>query len=165
MSNQRIWGPHLWFFLHTVSFTYPINPTPEDKQNVKEFFLALRHVIPCSVCKKNYKRHLKESNIDEYLVNRKSLVHWVIDLHNLVNIETGKSIMSHDKAIKIYERIYKRKIILSSIDEKSQTSINPKPAFSRYNMFCYKNFMNVYFLIILTLLLLVFFNKFSKKLF
>lgn len=165
MSNQRIWGPHLWFFLHTVSFTYPINPTQADKENTKQFFLALRHVIPCSVCKKNYKRHLKESDIDNYLINRKSLVHWVIDLHNLVNTETGKSAISYNKAIKIYEKIYRKNIILTSIDESSQSSINKKPVFIKHNMFCNKKYLYIYLLIILVLFLICFFYKIPKKFF
>ena len=31
--NQNIWGPHLWFSLHTISFNYPLKPTENDKYN------------------------------------------------------------------------------------------------------------------------------------
>ena len=88
--NQNIWGPHMWFSLHTISFNYPIKPTENDKYYYKNYFNSLQHVIPCSVCKRNYIRHLNELPIDKAIENRKSLVYWVIDLHNLVNSETGK---------------------------------------------------------------------------
>jgi hypothetical protein len=109
--NQNIWGPHLWFSLHTISFTYPLKPTNEDKINYKNFFLNLQNMIPCSVCKKNYKRHLKEHPIDNFLENRKLFVYWVIDMHNMVNGEIGKKILSYDTVIKKYEDVYNKKII------------------------------------------------------
>ena len=34
--NQNIWGSHLWFSLHTISFAYPIKPTINDQNNYKE---------------------------------------------------------------------------------------------------------------------------------
>ena len=110
--NQNIWGPHLWFSLHTISFTYPLNPTENDKQHYKNFFTNLQDVIPCSVCKKNYKRHIIEHPIDDFLNTRKTLVYWVIDMHNMVNGEIGKKILSYDTVIKKYEEVYKKKIIL-----------------------------------------------------
>ena len=109
--NQNIWGPHLWFSLHSISFNYPLKPSIEDKNNYKNFFLSLQEVIPCSVCKKNYKRHLNEHPIQNYLDNKKSLVYWVIDMHNMVNGEIGKKILSYDTVIKKYEDVYKKKII------------------------------------------------------
>ena len=109
--NQNIWGPHLWFSLHTISFTYPIKPSRDDKSNYKNFFINLQNMIPCSICKKNYKRHLKEHPIDNFLDNRRLLVYWVIDMHNMVNGEIGKKILSYDTVIKKYESVYKKKII------------------------------------------------------
>ena len=115
--NQNIWGPHLWFSLHTMSFNYPLEPSNIDKINYKNFFINLQEVIPCSVCKKNYKRHLNEHPLKDYLKNRKTLVYWVIDMHNMVNVEIGKKIYSYDKVIKKYEDVYKKKIILEDNDE------------------------------------------------
>ena len=114
--NQNIWGPHLWFSLHSISFNYPLKPSIEDKNNYKDFFLSLQEVIPCSVCKKNYKRHLNEHPLQDYLDNRKSLVYWVIDMHNMVNAEIGKKILSYDIVVKKYEDVYQKKIELNNED-------------------------------------------------
>jgi hypothetical protein len=127
--NQNIWGPHLWFSLHTISFNYPLKPTIEDKNNYKNFFLNLQEVIPCSVCKKNYKRHLNEHPLEDYLDNRKSLVYWVIDMHNMVNAEIGKKILSYDIVIKKYEDVYQKKISLNNNeiiikDNKKESKLN-----------------------------------------
>jgi hypothetical protein len=112
--NQNIWGPHLWFSLHTISFNYPLVPKTEDKEYYKNFFTSLQHVIPCSICKKNYMRHIKEHPITNFLDNRKSMVYWVIDMHNMVNAEIGKKILSYDVVIKKYEEVYKKKIVLNN---------------------------------------------------
>jgi hypothetical protein len=133
--NQNIWGPHLWFSLHSMSFNYPLKPSLKDKNNYKNFFLNLQEVIPCSVCKKNYKRHLNEHPIQDYLDNRKSLVYWVIDMHNMVNAEIGKKILSYDIVIKKYENVYQKKIILNN--EDNEEDINEED-----NDLEYKNELN-----------------------
>ena len=122
--NQNIWGPHLWFSLHTISLVYPLKPNKIDKENYKNFFLSLENVIPCAICKKNYKRHLKEHPIDNNLDNRKQLVYWVIDMHNLVNGEIGKKILSYDTVIKKYETVFKKKIILDSNNNSNENNLD-----------------------------------------
>ena len=109
--NQNLWGPHLWFSLHTISFNYQTKPTIEDKKNYNFFFTSIKEVIPCSICKKNYIRHLIEHPIDNYLNSKEELVKWVIDMHNMVNTETGKKNYSYNTIIKMYEDVYKKKLI------------------------------------------------------
>ena len=58
--NQNIWGPHTWFALHSISFAYPLYPTSQDKERYKTFINTLQYVLPCSVCRKNFRRNLKE---------------------------------------------------------------------------------------------------------
>ena len=110
--NQNIWGSHLWFSLHTISFAYPIKPTVTDQNNYKNFFVSLQYVIPCSVCQRNYKRHLLEHPIDKHLNSRKDLVYWLIDIHNMVNSEIGKKFMSYDVVIKKYENVYQKDLLI-----------------------------------------------------
>lgn len=122
--NQNIWGSHLWFSLHTISLNYPLKPSSTDKIYYKNFFINLQEVIPCSVCKINYKRHLNEHPIDNYLDTRKSIVYWVIDMHNMVNVEIGKKVYSYDKVIKKYEDVYKKKIILDINNNDNDNDLN-----------------------------------------
>jgi len=112
--NQNLWGPSLWFSITTITLVYPLRPSNEEKKNYKNFFMNLQHVIPCSVCKNNYKRHILEHPIDNFLENRKTLFNWVVDIHNMVNGETGKKILSYDVVLKKYEDVYKKKIDLLS---------------------------------------------------
>ena len=118
--NQNIWGSTLWFSLHTITMNYPNNPTFIEQKDYKNFFISLENVIPCKVCRKNYQRHLKEHPIDNHLGNRKELVYWLIDIHNMVNAEIGKKIISYDKVIDKYEKIYDKKIFDDNINLENQ---------------------------------------------
>ena len=98
--GPTIWGPHLWKALHMISVGYPNEPSDEQKKNYRIFFENLYQVIPCSICSNNYKRHLKELQItDETMKNRQNLAKWVIDVHNIVNKEHGKTSMNPDDAL------------------------------------------------------------------
>ena len=149
--NQNIWGPHLWFSLHTISFNYPITPTNNDMKDYKNFFINLENVIPCSVCKKNYIRHLKEHPINDYLDNRKKLVYWVIDMHNMVNAEIGKKILSYETVIKKYENVYKKKIILEKTGKDENENNN-----NLKNKIDYTNIVYGFFILFILLLIINF---------
>lgn len=112
--NQNVWGPHAWFFLHSITMNYPFNPSEEQKQRTKSFFYDAQHMLPCKYCRDNYKRNLKETPIR--LENRQEIVHWLIDLHNEVNGQTGKRHYSYDEVLKIYEKAYNKRIPLTESD-------------------------------------------------
>ena len=40
-------GTLLWFTLHTITLSYPDNPTYENKRHYNDFFIGLQNVIPC----------------------------------------------------------------------------------------------------------------------
>ena len=37
------WGPHLWFFMHTVSFNYPETPNFKNKVEYNDFYNSLKN--------------------------------------------------------------------------------------------------------------------------
>lgn len=150
--NQNIWGAHLWFSLHTITFTYPLTPSLEDKQQFKNFFISLQNVVPCSICQKNYKRHLKESPLDNHLNNRKDLVYWLIDVHNMVNSEIGKKIMSYETVIKKYENVYNKNLLSGITLENNNTNTIKEKTY---------NFQYI-FLLFLIIIFIIFIIKISK---
>lgn len=106
--GPNIWGPHLWKSLHMITMGYPNEPTDEQKKNYKSFFENFYLVIPCSICANNYKQHLIDIPLtNNVLKNKDSLVRWVIDIHNLVNKETGKKVLSYEEAITLISNNFK----------------------------------------------------------
>ncbi len=81
-----VWGPAMWLYLHTMSFNYPINPTPNDKKNYKDFILNLKNVLPCKYCRINLKNNLKKKPIQMCdMKNRNTFSRYVYDLHETIN--------------------------------------------------------------------------------
>jgi hypothetical protein len=101
MPGPEIWGPNIWQTLHFITLGYPNNPSKEDKENYKTFFLLFKNVLPCKICTMHYAENLKKYPLtDEILSSNNNLILWLIDLHNSVNINNRLPIIRYDNAIK-----------------------------------------------------------------
>jgi FAD-linked sulfhydryl oxidase len=100
--NPKFWGPHAWIFLHSVTMNYPKNPTDQDKQRYREFFKSMERVLPCEKCAFHYSSHIDEFPIDPALESRDSLINWLIQIHNEVNISLHKPEYTYDQVIEEY---------------------------------------------------------------
>lgn len=101
--NPKIWGPHLWFFLHSITFNYPIKPTEEDKKNYLNFFENLYKILPCDKCAKHYQQNIKEKPLTKEILNsRDKLIEWLIEFHNNVNKYAKKTILTKKEVIDYY---------------------------------------------------------------
>jgi hypothetical protein len=103
----KIWGPHMWVALHSITFCYPNNPTIQDKNNYKKFFELIGDVLPCLYCKKSYKKFILEGNTkldDNVLENRYNLTKWFYYIHEAVNNKLGVDYgVSYDDVVNRYE--------------------------------------------------------------
>ena len=101
--NPLLWGPHLWKFMHYLTLSYPDNPSEEEKQKYKNFFMMIGEYLPCEKCRVHYKEHKKSFPLtDEILDTRTGLIKWLFDLHNIVNQSTGKPAITYDDFTDIY---------------------------------------------------------------
>ncbi|VVU94560.1 Erv1 / Alr family [seawater metagenome] len=105
-----VWGPPLWFSLHTISFNYPVNPTEEDKRRYYKYFKYLGKVLPCGYCRENYSKNLAASKFSkEVFESRNTLSKWVYDLHENVNNMLGKkSLLSYEEVRNRFENFRAR---------------------------------------------------------
>jgi len=80
------WGPAMWHYLHMMSFNYPVNPTPENKKQYKDFIVSLQHVLPCKYCRINLANNLKKKPLLAcHMANRETFSRYVYELHETVN--------------------------------------------------------------------------------
>jgi hypothetical protein len=105
-----VWGPPMWHYLHTMSFNYPVNPTPEDKKNYRDFVLNLRYVLPCKYCRINLKTNLKTLPLNmSHMKNRDTFSRYIYNLHELVNkLLKKKSNLSYCDVRERYEHFRAR---------------------------------------------------------
>ena len=86
-----VWGPVFWFFLHTMSFNYPVKPTEENKKYYRDFILSLRHILPCKYCRDNFALNIKKLPLTmDKMKNRETFSRYVYDLHEVINTMLNK---------------------------------------------------------------------------
>ena len=101
--NPKIWGNSYWDTAHLITFSYPVSPSDEDRQTIRDFFMIFKKVLPCEKCRNNFNEHLKTYPLnDSVLESRYNLIVWLINIHNEVNKMLGKKVMSIDKVITKY---------------------------------------------------------------
>jgi hypothetical protein len=100
--QPELWGRHLWKSIHYIALGYPNYPTEIEAQNYMNFYLDFWKVIPCQKCAINYKKHIEELPIDNFLKNKMTLFEWTVKLHNIVNKSLNKPELSTVEALKIY---------------------------------------------------------------
>ena len=83
--DPKIWGPHYWFFLHTVAITYPHHPNAVTKKKYYEFVQNLPLFIPVEQISKELEKMIDLYPITPYLDNRDSFVRWMHFIHNKIN--------------------------------------------------------------------------------
>jgi len=88
--DPKIWGPHYWFFLHTVAMTYPHHPNAITKKKYYEFIQNLPLFIPVEEISKEFEKFIDLYPITPYLDNRDSFVRWVHFAHNKINEKLEK---------------------------------------------------------------------------
>ena len=119
-----VWGPALWFFLHTMSFNYPVNPTEEQKQQYRNFILSLQNVLPCKYCRINLEKNLKVLPLTmNEMSNRHTFSKYIYDLHEHINkMLNKKSKLTYEEVRDTYENFRARCVL----DKKKVCSKSPK---------------------------------------
>ena len=107
----RFWGPRLWYFIHTVAYNYPENPSQLYKENYFKFFNDyVPFLIPCDYCKHHYIQYKEKDNIRNYLNNKYDLLQWTINVHNDVNRQNGIRKYYLDECLYLYSEVNHKKL-------------------------------------------------------
>jgi hypothetical protein len=101
--DPKVWGPHYWFFLHTLAMTYPHHPNAVSKKKYYEFIQNLPLFLPVEEVSSNFSKLIEKYPVTPYLDNRDSFVRWMHFIHNKVNEELEKpQITLNDFFVKYY---------------------------------------------------------------
>jgi hypothetical protein len=131
-----IWGPPLWHTLHTISFNYPVHPTPEDKEKYYDFFASTFRVLPCKFCRENIIKNMNNKKLPRSVFkNRETLSRWLYNIHEKVNEQLNKSSgLSYEDVRERFEGFRSRCLYESASDAKQQTKVEKGCTESLYGM-------------------------------
>ena len=116
-----IWGGSAWKFLHIVALSFPNNPTQQQKNDYKQFFLSLDKILPCSKCSEHFQENKTKHNINKYLSDPHSLFSWTVKMRNELQKSINKPLIDElklrnslydENTTKIPYFSYKGKIII-----------------------------------------------------
>ena len=107
--DAKIWGPHYWFFLHTLAFTYPTYPNDVVKKKYYDTIQNFPFFIPHDPISKYFTELLTIYPIKSYLDNKASLIRWVHFIHNKINTKLEKPQLSLEDFYVKYYKQYKPK--------------------------------------------------------
>ena len=107
-SPHADWGRCFWNTIHHVALAYPASDADDEtKRWYANFYNTLWRGLPCAKCKDAYITTLSRiSPVSSCLDSENasgSLFLWTVMLHNLVNVELGKSELPIDEAFALYQ--------------------------------------------------------------
>ena len=88
--DPTIWGPSYWFFLHTVAFNYPKNPTTIQKKIHYRLIHNFHEFLPNKTIAGIFVKMLEKYPITPYLDTQKDFIQWMHFIHNQINIRLNK---------------------------------------------------------------------------
>ena len=105
--DPKVWGPHYWFFLHTLAMTYPHHPNTVTKKKYYEFIQNLPLFLPVEEISSDFSKLIEKYPITPYLDNRDSFVRWMHFIHNKINERLEKPQISLNEFFLNYYDEYK----------------------------------------------------------
>jgi len=102
--DPKIWGPHYWFFLHTIAMSYPVHPNAVTKKKYYDFVQNIPLFIPVESMAGEFSKLLDKYPVQPYLDNKESFIRWMWFIHNKINKKLEKPEISlNDFYVKYYE--------------------------------------------------------------
>ena len=109
--DPKVWGPHYWFFLHTIAMSYPQFPNVVTKKKYYEFIQNLPLFIPVEEISGKFTKLLDQYPVSPYLDSRDTFVRWTYFIHNKINEYLEKPKISLNQFYVNYYEHYKPKIV------------------------------------------------------
>ena len=88
--SPDVWGPHYWFFLHTIAHCYPEHPNEVTKRKYYDLIQNMPLFIPNESIGNDFSKMLDNYPLTPYLENRDSFIRWMHFIHNRVNLLLDK---------------------------------------------------------------------------
>ena len=104
--DPAVWGPHYWFFLHSVALHYPKLPTATTKKIHYRLIHNFHEFIPHREIAATFVTLLAKYPVAPYLDSRTQFVRWVHFIHNKINEKTLKPTITLEEHRSNMKRCY-----------------------------------------------------------
>ncbi|KAI8939100.1 hypothetical protein NX059_004937 [Plenodomus lindquistii] len=88
-------GRSSWTLLHSITATYPTNPTPQLQTETKSFLSTFGKLYPCWVCAEDFQSWMTKNT--PRVSSRSEFGTWMCEAHNAVNEKLGKETFDCNK--------------------------------------------------------------------
>jgi hypothetical protein len=112
--DPHVWGPHYWFFLHTLAYSYPETPNEFTKRKYYDLVQNMPLFLPNPEISRRFAQTLDKYPVTPYLDCRESFVRWTIYIHNYVNRHLDKPEWELLDALENYLHAYENPLLLKS---------------------------------------------------
>ena len=121
--DSEIWGPHYWFVLHTITLTYPKNPSETIKKKYYKFIQDLPFFLPDEKISNNFSKLLNKYPVSPYLDSKEAFIKWVHFIHNIINKKFNKKTINMSEFLIEYYENYKPKELINLEYKKNKEKI------------------------------------------
>lgn len=98
VPSPQLFGPPSWKFLHYIAYGYPETASSGLQQKTLQFFDALPYLLPCERCGEHLHENFKNNSPVESVKTRDGMINYINHLHNVVNQQLGKPVMSRQES-------------------------------------------------------------------
>lgn len=97
-KSKVFWSHPYWALIHYLAYINSNAWNSTSLNAYKAFISCFQYIIVCSICRTHLAKNLEKHHLDDYMKNGK-IFEWSVNLHNTVNLFTGKPIFSLKEAI------------------------------------------------------------------
>jgi len=101
-SSPEVFGPPMWFSLHTMAAKYPQVPDASKRASCVQMLKVLPDLLPCEECSNHFRAFVETIDLEDVCSSRDKFSSLMCCAHNDVNSRTGKDIFPCDAVIERY---------------------------------------------------------------
>ncbi len=104
--DSAVWGPHYWFFLHTIARAYPAKPSETMQKKYYNFYQDFPLFIPTPAVGNRFARMIDKYPVSPYLSSQDQLIRWTNFIQNKVNALLEKEQLTNVQCNEAYWQHY-----------------------------------------------------------
>tara|TARA_Y100000389_G_C17471082_1_gene530993 strand:+ start:2313 stop:2744 length:432 start_codon:yes stop_codon:yes gene_type:complete len=121
--DPKVWGPHYWFFLHTIALTYPILPNEVMRKKYYNFIQNLPLFLPIPEIGNEFSKMIDRYPVTPYLESRQDFIRWMHFIHNKINVSLDLPEKTLEETMTEYYEQYKPKAVKDAEERRRREKI------------------------------------------